>query len=188
MKKTTQIKKLSLTLSSPSARLSRYIPNTQEINLKMKISFPPATMKLVAFNELYEVTLTFSQKLAQGNVVYDLYKLFDGSFTQFSGYNETKTIKDILDEYIQQMGCTVKEMIKINIAFGNIPIETDLETINFCNVEDVLQQYYSEELFQKILTPFLDMTIETMKRECYIIYEYYHKKYSCRKELVSWYK
>ena len=98
-------------------------------------------------------------RYAQDLLVINLYQLFD-LIPQFQE-EQTRTLTDVLDEYIEPFNKTTKEWLKVFIAIENNPNDDEIEG------------YYNEELSLVAIEPFLEMTIETINKEGYSRLESY---------------
>ena len=114
----------------------------------------------------------------QEMLVLNLYQLFD-VIPEFQN-NLTRTLSDILDVYIDPLHKTTSQWLKVFIAIANNPTHQEILTINLSDEE--IDKYYSEELFQNAIKPFLNLSIETIKLDGYSSLEYYNNCLSKTKQ------
>jgi hypothetical protein len=106
----------------------------------------------------------------QEMIVLNLYQLFD-LIPEFQK-KQTRTLSELLDFYIPQFDQTTKEWLRIFIAIANNPKTKENPTVDIPKEE--IDKYYSEELFQEAIKPFLNLSIKTIKLDGYSSLEYYY--------------
>ena len=106
--------------------------------------------------------LEYTQEL----LLINLYQLFDliPEFQEEQG----RTLHDVLDIYMEPLQTTPRECLRVYIAIANNP------NLTINSSKEEIDKFYSEELFQEAIKPFLNLSIKTIKLDGYSSLEYYY--------------
>jgi hypothetical protein len=105
--------------------------------------------------------LEYTQEL----LLINLYQLFDLvlEFQEEQG----RTLNDVLDIYMEPLQTTPREWLRVYSAIANNP------NLTIHSSKEEIDEFYSEELFQEAIKPYLDLSIKTIKHDGYTKLENY---------------